>query len=114
MPHFIIDCPDDLLSHHDGQQVMQIVFDAAEESALFSVEDIKVRIRPFADFVTGGSGGAFLHVFAYIMEGRTVSQKNALSKSIVSRLKTRLPDVPVVSMSVMDFEQATYNNRNTV
>lgn len=114
MPHFIIDCSDDLIAVHDKQQLMQVVFDAAEESGLFNTDDIKVRIRPFADFMTGGTGASFVHVFAYIMEGRTVSQKNALSKSIVSRLKLHLSEVPVVSMNVMDFEKSTYHNRNMV
>lgn len=115
MPHFILDCSRDLLDHHDRQRLMQTVFDAAGESRLFNSDDIKVRIRPYSEFIVGNSDKAsFLHVFAYIMEGRTVSQKNDLSKSIVRRLKTLLPDVPVVSVNVMDFEKATYNNRNTV
>ena len=114
MPHFILDCSDDLIAAHDKQELLQIVFDAAEQSGLFAINDIKVRLRPFADYLVGGTRGSFLHVFAYIMEGRSSEQKHALSHAIVSRLKERLPDVPVVSMNVMDFEKATYNNRNTV
>lgn len=114
MPHLIIDCPDDLFTSEERQEVMQIVFDAAVESGLFGVSDIKVRLRPFSEFITGGTSDSFVHIFGYIMEGRSVEQKNALSKSIVGRLKEHLPGVPVISMNVMDFEKATYNNRNTV
>lgn len=114
MPHFILDCSDDLFRVHDKRQVMEVVFKAAEASGLFSVADIKVRIRPFTDFITGGDGDAFLHVFSYIMEGRTQQQKNDLSKSIVSALTKLFPDVAVVSMNVMEFERVTYNNRSTV
>jgi 5-carboxymethyl-2-hydroxymuconate isomerase len=48
------------------------------------------------------------------MDGRTTEQKHDLSHSVVSRLKSLLPDVPIVSMNVMEFEKATYNHRNTV
>ena len=114
MPHIIIDCSDSILQQHDRQQIMQLIFDAADESRLFNTQDIKVRLRSFSDFLPAADGETFLHVFAYIMEGRTTAQKNGLSKSIVSRLKLALPDVPVISMNVIDIEKATYNNRDTV
>lgn len=114
MPHIIIDCSDNLFTGDGQQEVMQLVFETAKKSELFRTEDIKVRIRPYTEYLPAGPDNAFVHVFAYIMEGRTVAQKHALSESVVSRLKAYLPDVPVISMNVMDFEKATYNNRNTV
>lgn len=93
---------------------MQAVFSAAEESGLFNVNDIKVRMRLYADYITGRGEDDFIHVFGYILEGRTDLQKNALSRAIVGTLKDLLPDVPVVSMNVMEFEKATYNNRHTL
>jgi 5-carboxymethyl-2-hydroxymuconate isomerase len=114
MPHFILDCSESLLSVHDKQQIMQNVMDVAVESGLFGVDDIKVRVRPYADFMTGTARRDFIHVFGYIMDGRTTEQKHDLSHSVVSRLKSLLPDVPIVSMNVMEFEKATYNHRNTV
>jgi 5-carboxymethyl-2-hydroxymuconate isomerase len=38
MPHFIIDCSDDLFAVHNKQDIMQIVFDAAKESGLLDVQ----------------------------------------------------------------------------
>jgi 5-carboxymethyl-2-hydroxymuconate isomerase len=114
MPHLIIDCTDRLLAAHGAAGLIATVFDVARDSGLFAVQDIKVRIRPYADFVTGGSDDDFLHVFAYIMQGRTIEQRNEFSKAVVSALKKLLPDVPVISMNVMEFEKATYNNRKTV
>jgi len=114
MPHLIIDCSDRLLAAHGSGGMLATVFDVARDSGLFAVQDIKVRIRPYADFVTGGSDDDFLHVFAYIMQGRTIEQRHEFSKAVVSALKKILPDVPVISMNVMEFEKATYNNRTTV
>ena len=50
----------------------------------------------------------------YIMEGRTVDQRKALSTSIVTRLKKLLPEVPVISMNLIEFEKATYTNRTMI
>lgn len=65
-------------------------------------------------FVVGGGEDDFVQVFANIMEGRTDEQKAALSKSIVSTLKSMFPDVPVISMNVREFERATYTNRDLI
>ena len=65
-------------------------------------------------FVVCGGEDDFVQVFANIMEGRTDEQKAALSKSIVSTLKSMFPDVPVISMNVREFERATYTNRDLI
>lgn len=115
MPHFILDSSTGVLEVQDKTTIMQAVFSAAEESGLFDVNDIKVRIRTYSDYITGrGTDDDFIHVFGYILEGRTATQKNALSRAIVGTLKDLLPDVPIVSMNVMEFEKATYNNRHTL
>lgn len=94
---------------------MQAVNDAAAATELFRVGDIKVRILPFSEhYLIGGTKDDFLHVFAYIMQGRTTEQKKGMSDAIVLKLKTMLPEVPIISINVMDFEKATYCNRTMV
>ena len=78
---------------------------------MFRVEDIKVRIRAFDHYLVAGEASDFIHVFANIMEGRTIEQKAALSRSIVTRLAEMFSDVPVISVNVWEFEKATYMNR---
>jgi len=95
-------------------EIMKLVHDTAEETGLFKAGDIKVRINPFTYYTVDNSETDFLHVFAYIMEGRNTGQKKNLSQQIVSRLKVMFPDVPVVSINVSDFEKATYCNRSMV
>lgn len=114
MPHFVIDCSKNVLKLGDPADILHEVHGIAEASGLFKAGDIKVRLRPFEYFVVGGSDDDFIHVFANIMEGRTVEQRAELSKSIVSKLKSMFPDVPVISMNIREFERATYTNRNLV
>jgi 5-carboxymethyl-2-hydroxymuconate isomerase len=114
VPHFLLDCSPNILTLRLPEALIREVHDTAEASGLFAKGDIKVRIRPFEHYTVGGAQSDFLHVFGYIMQGRTVEQKKALSASIVKRLKELLPDVPVISMNVMEFEKATYTNRTMV
>ncbi len=93
---------------------MQVVYDVAEATGLFAEGDIKIRINPFQHFKLGPGKEDFIHVFGNIMEGRSIAQKSTLSHSVVARLKTMFPDVPIISMNIRDFEKATYCNKSMV
>ena len=114
MPHFVIDCSENIIQLKTPEEIIQKVYDAAESTTLFDKGDIKVRINPFKYYNIGNTKNDFIHVFANIMEGRTTLQKSNLSKSIVSELKLMFPDVPVISINIRDFEKATYCNKTMV
>jgi len=114
MPHFVIDCSEDIIAMKSPEEIMQNVYNTAESTQLFSKGDIKVRINPFKHYNIGNSKDDFIHIFANIMEGRTISQKAQLSKSIITELKNMLPDVPIISINIRDFEKATYCNKSMV
>jgi 5-carboxymethyl-2-hydroxymuconate isomerase len=113
MPHFVVDCSESVLSLANPDELMRAVYSAAEATGLFAtsgVGGIKVRLRPYQHFVNVDAHEHFVHVFAYVMEGRTDEQKKALSETVVRALKELLPAVAIVSMNVADFEKATYCN----
>lgn len=115
MPHFIIDCSKEVLSNISQKEVNTKIHQTAVASGLFDESDIKVRMRPFENYMVGGSDETlFIHVFAYVMEGRTTEQKANLSKSIVAELKSLFPEVPFIAMNIYDFEKATYANLSTI
>lgn len=114
MPHFIIDCSEKIIQLQSPEDIMQRVYAAADSTGLFAKGDIKVRINPFKLYLLADEKKDFIHVFGNIMEGRNAQQKADLSKRVVSTLKEMFPDVPIISMNIRDFEQATYNNKTTV
>lgn len=114
MPHFVIDCSENILLLHSSEEILREVHDTAQATGLFKKGDIKVRIRPFQHFIVGGEKSDFIHVFGNIMEGRTIEQKANLSKQIITKLKQMFPEVPVISINIRDFEKATYCNRNMI
>lgn len=111
MPHFVIDCSENVIRIKSADDIMQEVYNAALSTGLFPASEIKVRIDPFAYYNNGNSLEDFIHVFGYIMEGRNTDQKANLSKAIVSKLNAIIPEVPVISINISDFEKASYFNK---
>lgn len=114
MPHFVIDCSENIIKIKTPEDLIQKVYDTAESTDLFDTGDIKVRINPFKYYNIGNTKDDFIHIFANIMEGRTVYQKKLLSARIIAELKSMFPDVPIISMNIRDFEKATYCNKSMI
>jgi 5-carboxymethyl-2-hydroxymuconate isomerase len=111
MPHFIIDCSENIVQQKSPDEIMQAVYDVAEATGLFAVSDIKVRLRPYQYFKLGTGKTDFIHIFGNIMEGRSAEQKAKLSKKIIERLNQMFPDISILSINIREFEKATYSNK---
>ena len=114
MPHFVLDCSSNIIQQKSPEEIMQKVYYTAESTGLFAPGDIKVRINPFELYNIGNTKDDFIHIFANIMEGRTVDQKSNLSRKIITELKLMFPNVPIISINIRDFEKATYCNKSMV
>ena len=112
MPHFVVDCSQAILQIHDEESIVARLHGVAVASGLFDASDIKVRVRPFEIHATGDGRDDFIHTFAWIMQGRSVEQRAALSKAIVSELAAMFPRLPRIAANIAEFEQATYFNRS--
>ncbi|CAM1350258.1 5-carboxymethyl-2-hydroxymuconate Delta-isomerase [Tenacibaculum ascidiaceicola] len=75
MPHFVIDCSENIIKLKSPKEIIQKVYDTAESTNLFDKRDIKVRINPFEYYTVGNTNDDFIHIFANIMEGRSTLQK---------------------------------------
>ena len=110
MPHFVIECNTEVIEHCSAEELMQTVHQVAVDSQLFDLPNIKVRIKTYDQYLVAGAKSDFLHIFANIMEGRSIDQRAELSKTLVSELKKRLPHVGVISVNIWEFEKAAYAN----
>ena len=111
MPHFIIDCSENIIQQKSPDDIMQAVYDVAEAVGLFAANDIKVRLRPYRYFKLGTGKKDFIHIFGHIMEGRSAEQRANLSKKIIERLNEMFPDISILSVNISEFEKATYSNK---
>lgn len=114
MPHFVIDCSESVLQSHTEEQINERVHRAVNASGLFDEHDIKVRVNPFKTYAVGNKREDFIHVFAHIMEGRSVEQRADLSKRMVSELVAMFPHITYIAANIAEFEKATYCNRAMV
>ncbi|WP_158838518.1 5-carboxymethyl-2-hydroxymuconate Delta-isomerase [Polaribacter sp. L3A8] len=114
MPHFILDCSENILELREPRKVLEAVFETAFSTGLFDRDEIKVRLNPFKHSLVQSEAADFIHVFGNIMEGRTDEQKSDLSYAIVATLTTLFPKVPVISMNVREFENASYCNKTMI
>ncbi len=112
MPHFVLHCSASILERIHRPAILAAVRDAAQDTGLFSPADVKVRLLPFdaADSITH-QDAEFLHAFGYLKAGRTDAQKAVLSRAVVGALAGLLPDVPIVSTNLLEFDDASYVNR---
>ena len=114
MPHFIIECSEDILSLKTPEEIMQAVYEVAEATGLFARNDIKVRLNPYKHYKLGETKKDFIHLFGHIMEGRSTAQKADLSRKIIERLNELFPAISILSMNIIDFELATYCNKSLI
>ncbi|HCN47754.1 MAG TPA: 5-carboxymethyl-2-hydroxymuconate isomerase [Chryseobacterium sp.] len=111
MPHFIVECSHDILLQKTPDEILDTIYETADATGLFAPNDIKVRLQPYQYFRLGNGKKNFLHVFGYIMEGRTTEQKADLSKQISIKLTELLPKISFLSVNISEFEMATYSNK---
>jgi 5-carboxymethyl-2-hydroxymuconate isomerase len=114
MPHFIIDCSENIISFKSPKEIIQKVYNAAHATNLFDKDDIKIRINPYKYYRIGNSKKDFIHVFSNIMEGRSNLQKAHLSKSIIKELKFMFPNIPIISINIREFDTVSYCNKSMI
>lgn len=111
MPHFIIDCSENIFEQVTPDEIMGVVYETAGAFELFAENDIKVRLRPFQYFQLGEDKKDFIHIFGYVVEGRSAEQKAKLSRKIIERLTEMFSEVSFISVSIEDFDKAVYCNK---
>lgn len=111
MPHFIIECSDQVLSVQSGTSITEQVHRAACSTGLFNEDAIQVRVSPFSHYRVGNKSVDFVHVFANILEGRSAEQKLSLSRAVVKELAEMFPDIESISIDIIDLEKGTGFNK---
>jgi 5-carboxymethyl-2-hydroxymuconate isomerase len=114
MPHFIIDCSENILQERTAEELMNAVYEVAASTGLFAANDIKVRLQSNQHFKLGEGKTSFIHVFGYIMEGRSLEQKANLSRNVTAKLVELVKDTSFLSMNIWDFERETYCNKSLI
>ena len=110
MPHVILEYSTNVASVARSAQITKIVHNIMSQCGLFSSADIKTRSHIVEDFLVGEKGreGSFVHVTVYLLEGRTILQKQNLSEALLDALRVPLKNVDQLSIDIRELAKDTY------
>ena len=90
MPHCIIEYTPNIPM--DTAELLQTAHQVMIDSGLFGVADIKTLI----------------HIIIRLLDGRTIAQKQALTSNMAKTLRARLPNVPSITVDIIDMVRECY------
>ena len=112
MPHIIIECTDDLETTCGSAELIEAVFNSVEQSGLFDVANIKLRVIPLKVYKTANQNG-FIHVQARVHQGRSKEQKQQLTAAIVAAITPFMTTTVIITAEVVDMDTASYAKQVT-
>lgn len=109
MPHCIIEYSKSLENQLVPDDILQAVHNGTVASRLFSLADIKVRAIPYTWHYLAADTQDFIHVTVKILAGRTLEQKQILSKSILQALSVMSLSSISLTVEVCDIDAPSYS-----
>lgn len=81
MPHFVIDCFENIIKIKSPKEIIQKVYDTAESTNLFDKGDVKVRINPFEYYNIANAKDDFIHICKYYGRTNCFTKKEFIRKN---------------------------------
>jgi len=108
MPHCIIEYSKDLSFNLDKKILMKNVFDGCMKINIFNEKDIKVRMKSYEYFLSGGLEKNFIHINIKILSGRSIDEKKLLAQNVLNQdNKDTFYDISI-SVEVNDMNKEIY------
>ncbi|MTI10472.1 5-carboxymethyl-2-hydroxymuconate Delta-isomerase [Curvivirga aplysinae] len=111
MPHFRIEYSRDVEERHDIGDAVKNAFAAGVKTGEMTADALKVRATPYDHHMINVDGGSFVHMTVYLLEGRTVEQKDKIGNILLESLSESFSTVTSVSIDFRDMEAAAYKKR---
>ena len=111
MPHCIIEHTQGVLNALPKVDLLKTAHQVMLDSMLFGAKDIKTRALPTHDYIMGEyaiNEGDYVHIVIYLLDGRTVEQKQTLTHAMGKALREKLPSVASISVNIIDMVRVTY------
>ena len=111
MPHMVISYAKPVEDQVDIQELVQHVWNGAEESGLFTPGAIKARALPVEHFLTANTDQLFVHVDAKLFIGRTDEQKQDMVKRVFDKIDALVSKDVSISVEAIDMDKPNYIKR---
>ena len=113
MPHLILEYSANLRETYPTSKTLAALHHTMIKSGLFTAADIKSRAYEAADYLVGETGteASFAHVRVYLLEGRSLEQRKALSEALFSHLARHLPQAEQHTVDIRELNKETYRKK---
>ena len=111
MPHMVISYARQLEDQIDIKALVQAVWNASEQTALFSAAAIKVRAFPVDHYLTANTDAAFVHIDAKLFVGRTDEQKQDMLTALFDAVDGMVANDIKISVEAIDMDKSNYRMR---
>lgn len=111
MPHFILEHANALPTEQDITDAMDIALERGASMDFLGRDNIKVRVTPHSHVLFGDGRTSFLHITAYILDGRSDAQKSELATALLDGLGARFPNIESLTVDVRDMNRVAYKKR---
>lgn len=108
MPHMVISYAKPIEGSVDIAELVQTVWNAADQTGLFDPAAIKVRALPVEHFLTANTDQPFVHIDAKLFVGRTDEQKQAMVKILFDAVKGLVPETVSISVEAINIDKPNY------
>lgn len=110
MPHLIIEYSDNVANEIVSSDIAEKLHYALGQCGLFKLDDIKTRSYAAKDFLVGDQGkdGSFLHLSLSIKAGRTLEQRQALSKTLLDMLTAHTNGIDQLTVDIREMDSDVY------
>lgn len=112
MPHMVISYAKPVENQVKIQELVQEIWNGADESGLFTSGAIKARAFPVEGFVTGGTDKLFIHVDAKLFVGRTDEQKQDMIQRVFDKIDALVSKDVSISVEAIDMDMPNYIKRD--
>lgn len=113
MPHAILEYSSNIIELMRARHMLSVVHGVMQASGLFDAHAIKSRTLVADEFLVGNAGasGSFIHVTVYLLQGRTVLQKQKLADMMFQALHERMAEVMSITVDVRELEKEIYRKK---
>jgi 5-carboxymethyl-2-hydroxymuconate isomerase len=115
MPHLVIEYAEKLEEQISIPALISAAQQAMSQTGLFAPHSIKTRALPYRQFIAGGSlqgsSSSFIHAEVRLLQGRSDTEREALSCAVFNCLCQFAEGVPAVTVEVREMDSGCYSKR---
>ncbi len=113
MPHAIVEISPEIAPETQRADLLRLLHDALSGCGVFQPADLKTRLHISDQSLVGVlengvSARSFVHVWIYLLEGRTPAQKSALTDAAFAVLNQHAVFASQRSVDIRDMARETY------